>query len=320
MSLYSNDTQPVEAYRLASNGSIIADYCVTPNLSSPKLSKRYWWFWVAVVAYRTVDAALNFYNIQDECRHFNEAVMNGVNCIWDVGTTIAAWGGGAKKINNAINEITARYDKKRLFAELPHGGWKRDISPALDDLADLLDTQGIGLLGIDYINHSEMTEAQSNRLLNVTVPNNQLIKRDGSLTTLVVTALLNSTVLHYGFHQFSQYGFTASIEPTRELEKRSEFYDEYFNGNDGIDISLCTNGEDPGVTNAYTDFGEYFDDLHCHGNDMWNSQGIYWQTYDKNNRGTIDSGAMSPYFDGHASDIRQMTWCPSGLRNTCGDL
>ncbi|EGA80360.1 hypothetical protein QA23_4722 [Saccharomyces cerevisiae Lalvin QA23] len=211
-------------------------------------------------------------------------------------------------------------NKKRLFAELPHGGWKRDILPALDDLADLLDTQGIGLLGIDYINHSEMTEAQSNRLLNVTVPNNQLIKRDGSLTTLVVTALLNSTVLHYGFHQFSQYGFTASIEPTRELEKRSEFYDEYFNGNDGIDISLCTNGEDPGVTNAYTDFGEYFDDLHCHGNDMWNSQGIYWQTYDKNNRGTIDSGAMSPYFDGHASDIRQMTWCPSGLRNACGDL
>lgn len=67
---------------------------------------------MAVVAYRTVDAALNFYNIQDECRHFNEAVMNGVNCIWDVGTTIAAWGGGAKKINNAINEITARYDKK----------------------------------------------------------------------------------------------------------------------------------------------------------------------------------------------------------------
>lgn len=60
---------------------------------------------MAVVAYRTVDAALNFYNIQDECRHFNEAVMNGVNCIWDVGTTIAAWGGGAKKINNAINEI-----------------------------------------------------------------------------------------------------------------------------------------------------------------------------------------------------------------------
>lgn len=318
--LYSNDTQPLDAYREYQNGTMYAEYCTTPNLQVLSKTKRYWWFYVALVAYKLVDTGLKFWNIVDECKHFNQSFQNGVNCLWDVGTTIVAWGGGAYKINGAIREITARYDKKRLFAELPQGGWKREVSPALDNFAEILSANGINLVGIDYIDRTEMTQNQTNRLPVGDTSGNQLVKRDGTLTTLVVSVLLNSTLVHYGIHEWSANGMYASIESANTLSKRSEFYDEYFNGNDGIDISICTNGADAGYTNDDGDFFEYFDDMHCHGDGIWDSQGLYWQTYDKNNRGTIDSGAMSPYFDGHASDIRQMTRCPAGLQDSCGDL
>lgn len=344
--IHETDLQPFSL--LNGSNSAWIDYdiseCISVNGTSSleariSLEKRYWWITLGLAFYKTADTILHWDNIYDECSHFTGSWKNGVNCIWDVLSTFAAYGGWFHQnyaaILKAVSWVGHGGDvigpwgifQKKDGMTLEYGFYTVDLSNNLipvpasinQTLSSLLTTLFEGphqLLTVSYAAGNETGEVT---VANLTHP----IHNYSDHTGLLFGYNLNGVNISYHFLSPKQ-GYTFyNMLPSdwgRHLTKRADeprYEDEYFASSYGVTSNICHNGDDPGQSNLDGDFVTWRDDLKCH-TDIGGHSGVYVQGYDNNAQGTLFSYSAAPYAPGKKNILLGMTVCPGGIGHECG--
>lgn len=258
--------------------------------------KRYLWWMLGAVIWKTAEIVFTWQGIADACKHFTESGWNGAQCIYGAVSTIAVYSGAAYSTAREVGRLAQWANNNGIFlmgAQWLTGLGKRDamwndrhhnitISVSGNNHT-FFDTGHHWNLTNMYVNGSLYSDMRASKRIPVFNVHGSRFKHH---LAMVYVPEHNHTLFKLGFGHISHLV---------DLNKRSDYDEQYFTEG-GIDFAVDIQDEGgAGVISTEYDYGQMDHEVSCYMGSQLETNCFGWQIYDENHDGTIGAGAAGPY-------------------------
>lgn len=258
--------------------------------------KRYLWWVIGAVIFKTAELVFSWQGIYDSCRHFTESGWNAAQCIYGALSTIAIYSGASYSAARQVGRLAQWANNNGIT--ILGTQWLAGLAKRDTMWNDRHHNITVGISGYNHTffdtgHHWNFTTLYTNgSLYEGMAPSDRIPifnvhgARFNHHIAMVYVPEHNHTLFKLGF---------GHIQHLEDLTKRGDYDEQYFTEG-GIDFAVDIQDESgEGVVSTSNDYGQMDHEVSCYMGNQLDTNCFAWQIYDNNNHGTIGAGAAGPY-------------------------